>query len=92
MTAFRWIGKVTAGAASATLMALLGLPALGALVFLVVLAVGTAGWVLLSDARADRASRVLLAWRGNPGNPPADNPTAPILPAPTSRRWPRPRP
>jgi hypothetical protein len=39
----------------------LGAPALGALVFL---AAGVACWVFRSDARTDRVSRVLLAWRG----------------------------
>jgi len=46
-------------------MARLGLPALGALVFLIILVVGTARWVVRSDARTERVSRVLLAWRGN---------------------------
>jgi hypothetical protein len=46
----------------ADLMARLGLPALGALVFLATLALAAACWVLGSYARADRVSRVLLAW------------------------------
>ena len=45
----------------------LGLPALGALVFLVVLAAGIRCWVASSDVLAERVSRALLAWRGNHG-------------------------
>jgi hypothetical protein len=60
----RWAGKPAAGIAPAALVVRLGLPALGALVFL---AAGTTRWLLGSDARAERVSRVLLAWRGNSG-------------------------
>ena len=62
-------GKVAAGVASAALVAGLGLPALGALLFLAVLVIGAACWVLRSDARTERVSRVLLAWRGNANSP-----------------------
>jgi hypothetical protein len=39
----------------------------GVLVFVAVLAAGVGCWVVCSDARTDRVSRVLLAWRGNAG-------------------------
>ncbi|MGH3224289.1 MAG: hypothetical protein ACRDPY_37340 [Streptosporangiaceae bacterium] len=42
----------------------LGLPALGP-PGLAVIVLGAACWVIRSDARAGRLSRVLLAWRGN---------------------------
>jgi hypothetical protein len=71
-----------------SLLARLGLPAIGALVFLTVLAAGVACWVLGSDDRAARVSRVLLAWRGNPS---CLGSTAPALPVPRPRRWPWPR-
>jgi hypothetical protein len=42
----------------------LGLPALGALVFLAVLVLLAACWVIGSQARTDRVSQILLARRG----------------------------
>jgi hypothetical protein len=60
-------GRAAAGMTLAALVARVGLPALGALVFLAVLAAGVGCWVVGDDARAVRVSRVLLAWRGNPG-------------------------
>ena len=87
---FRRVAKLAAGAVPAALVAGLGLPALGALVFLAIPVAGIACWVFGSDARANRVSRVLLAWRGNPGLPgpgrrrPAARPgaaTAPPAPA-----------
>jgi len=57
---------VAAGALSAVvLVAGLGLPALGGLVFLAVLVLGVACWVIGSEDRTDRVSQVLFAWRGN---------------------------
>ena len=50
------------------LVARLGLPALGVLVFLAVLVTWVACWVFRSDARTERVSRVLLAWRGIRGS------------------------
>jgi hypothetical protein len=61
----RQVGKVAAGAAPAILVAKMGLPALGGLVLLAVIVLGMACWVLRSDDRTGRVSRVLLAWRGN---------------------------
>jgi hypothetical protein len=88
----RRAGKVAAGVVpAAALLAGLGLPALGTLVFLAVLAAGVTCWVLGSDARADRVSRVLRAWRGATGDPDPVG-AAPVIPAaPGSRRSPKPR-
>ncbi len=87
----RRAGKVAAGVMPAALVAGIGLPALGALVFLAVLAAGVACWVLGSDVRADRVSRVLLAWRGNAGclAPGGTAASAPAVPRPRRRPWPR---
>lgn len=74
MAALRRAGKIAAGVVPAALAARLGLPALGAAVFLAVLVIGTAWWVFRSDARTERVSRVLLAWRGNPGCLPPPRP------------------
>ena len=87
----RQAGKVAAGIAPTALMARLGLPALGALVFLAVLAAGVTCWLLGSDARAARVSRVLLAWRGDAGCLAAGGAAASAAPALRPRRWPWPR-
>jgi hypothetical protein len=85
MAVLRGLGKVAAWTVSAGLLARLGLPALGALIFLAVLGVWAACWVFCSDARTDRVSRVLLAWRGNASClPPADAPEPALR---QSRRW-----
>jgi hypothetical protein len=88
---FRRVGKLAAGAVPAALVAGLGLPALGALVFLAIPVAGIACWVFGSDARADRVSRVLLAWRGNPGCLARDGavPLPARPPPPRRRRLPR---
>jgi hypothetical protein len=62
----RHAGKVAAGALPAALVAGLGLPALGGLIFLAVLMLGTACWVIGSEDRTARLSRILLAWRATP--------------------------
>jgi hypothetical protein len=83
---------VAAGAVPAVVLARLGLPVLGALVFLAVLAAGVTCWLLGSDDRADRVSRVLLAWKGNPGSLSVGTRTTPALAAPPRTRrlpWPR---
>ena len=82
---------MAAGIAPAALVARLGLPALGALVFLAVLTAGVTCWLLGSDARTARVSRVLLAWRGNPGCLASGSTVAPAPSAPQPRRWPWPR-
>jgi hypothetical protein len=88
MAVLRWAGKVAAGAVPAVLAARLGLPALGAFVFLAVLMIGTAWWIFRSDARTERVSRVLLAWRGNADCLPPSGAAAPGSPArPRRRPW-----
>jgi hypothetical protein len=71
----------------AALVARLGLPALAALVFLAVLVTGVACWVFGSDARADRVSRVLLAWRGNASCLTSGSAATPDSPARRPRCW-----
>ena len=86
MTALRRVCKVAAGVAPAALAAGLGPPALGVLLSLAILVVGAACWVLRSDARTERVSRVLLAWRGNASCLPSGSGTAPFPPVPRPRR------
>jgi hypothetical protein len=61
----RHAGKMAAGMLSAGLVAGLGLPTLGALVFLAVLVLGVTCWVIGSDDRANRVTRIMLARRGD---------------------------
>jgi hypothetical protein len=49
----------------AGLLARLGLPALAALVFLVVLALAAGCWIISNDGRSDRLTRMILARRGD---------------------------
>lgn len=88
---FKRAGKVAVGVMSASLVAGLGLPALGVLVFLAVLAAGVACWVFRSDARTDRVSRVLLAWRGDVGCLARDGAAPASAPVARAHRrsWPR---
>ncbi len=65
MTMLRHASKVAAGVLPAALVARLGLPALGALVFLALVFLAAGCWVVRSRARTDRVSRMLLALRGN---------------------------
>jgi hypothetical protein len=74
ITMLRHTGKVAAGALSAALVARLGWPALGVLAFLVVLTAGLICWVLSSDARVARVTRILNAWRGGIASPEPDGP------------------
>lgn len=79
--------KAAAGVLSAALLAGVGLPALGALVFLAVLVLMVACWVIGSGDRTERVSRILLAGRGDATClPPV--PTALPPPAPRPRHWP----
>ena len=89
MTVLRHVGKVVAGALPAVLVAGLGLPALGALVLLTVVVVGVACWVIHSEDRTDRVSRVLLAWRGNASCIARAGDTSPTLPLARRRTLPR---
>ena len=63
----RHAGKVTAWALPMVLAAELGLPALGALLFLAVIALGVICWIIGSDARSERVTRMILAGKGEPG-------------------------
>ena len=65
IVALKDAGKIAAGAVPAALLARLGLPALGGVLFLAVLVLAVACWVIGSGDRAERVSRMLLAWRGN---------------------------
>ena len=83
MAVLRRAGKVAAGAVPTAVVAGLGLPALGSLLFLAVLVLGVICWVIGSRDRTERVSRVLLAWRGNPGclSPGGEAPS-PVVPRP----------
>ncbi len=82
----RRAGRVAAGVVPAAMAARLGLPALGTLVLLGVLGVWAAWWVFRSAARAERVSRVLLAWRGNAACLTRDGAVPPPAPAARPRR------
>ena len=86
MMVLRRVGKVAAGALPTVLLAGLGLPAGDGLVFLAVLVLGVACWVIGSEARTARVSRVLLAWRGNPGCLPSDGAAPAVPPGSRPRR------
>jgi hypothetical protein len=81
---------VTARALPAVLVAGLGLPALGGLVFVAVLILAAACWEIGSEDRTARLSRVLLAWRGNARCLARDVAVSPSAPAARlrHRRWP----
>jgi hypothetical protein len=85
MSAVRWAGRVTAGLLPAAALARLGVPALAAAVFLAVLALGAACWVIASGARSDRVTRMIYARHGNARSLP---PGSPAAPARASRRKP----
>jgi hypothetical protein len=87
MAVLRRAGKAAVGVLPAALLAGLGLPALGALVFLAVLMLVAACWVIGSGDRTERVSRILLAGRGDASFLPP-GPVAPSLPASRPRRWP----
>jgi hypothetical protein len=77
------IARAAAGMLPAAALAGLGLPALGAMVFLAVLALAVTCWIISSPDRADRLNRLLLATRGDARclkPAPHDKPT---VPAPT---------
>lgn len=58
-------GQAAAGMLSAALLARLGEPALAALVFLAILVLGVACWIISNPERSDRVNRMLLASRGD---------------------------
>ena len=57
-------GRTAAGALPAALLAELGMPALGALVFLAIVILVVICWVIASGDRTDRVSQMMLARRG----------------------------
>ena len=63
--AARRAGRAVSGILPVAVLARLGLPALAAAVFLAVLVLGAACWVIGSDGQTDRVNRMLLACRGN---------------------------
>jgi len=77
MSTLRGAGRVAAGMLPAAVLARLGLPALAAAVFLAVLALGAACWIIASNDRSDRVTRMIYARRadarslgpGSPGSP-----------------------
>ena len=83
--ALRAARKAAVAAVPAAQLARLGLPALIAICALAVLVLTAGCWILGSDDRADRAAKVLGAWRGTPtGATGAD----PAPPGPVRRhRW-----
>jgi hypothetical protein len=82
----RHTGTIAVGVAPVVLVARASLPSRADFVFLVVLVLGVACWVIGSEARTERVSRMLLAWRGNPEclAPRAD--ISPPQPSPRPRR------
>jgi len=64
-TMLRRACSIAAGIVPAAIVAGLGMPALGALVFLAVLAIAAICWVIGNEDRTERASRLLLARRGD---------------------------
>lgn len=58
--------RTAAATALVTLLASFGMPALGALVSLVILALAVTCWILASPDRSERICRMLLAGRGDP--------------------------
>ena len=78
----RRAGRAAAGALPAALLAGLGLPALGALVFLAVAVLAVTCWVIASGERTARVSQMMLARRGQASDP---APGAAAPPAPATR-------
>jgi hypothetical protein len=76
----RRAGQMMAGAIPAALMARLGMPALGAVVFLAVVVLAVTCWVIASGDRTDRVSQMMLARRGQ-ASCPAPGTAAPPIPA-----------
>ena len=66
-------GRTAAGALPAALLAELGMPALGALVFLAIVILAVVCWVIASGDRTDRVSQMMLARRGEASSAPSTN-------------------
>ena len=63
--AVKQTARTAAGMLPAALFIRLGLPALGALVFLAVLVLGIICWIVGNADRSDRVTRMILAKRGD---------------------------
>lgn len=63
---FRYVARTATGTVLVTLLADFGMPALGALVSLVIMALAVTCWILASPDRSERICRMLLAGRGDP--------------------------
>ena len=84
MTVLRAVARAAAVAVPAAQLARLGVPALIGAFGLAVLVLAAACWVLASDARCERAAKVLGACRAAPAA------AAPSHPVPArARRWQR---
>jgi hypothetical protein len=70
-------GRAAAVMLPAGLLSQLGMPALAALVFLAVLALGAFCWIISSQDRCDRVNRMMLARQGD---------ARCLAPAPSARR------
>lgn len=64
-TALKHLGLSATVIVPASLLVRLGIPALAALVFIAVLALGVICWIIGSPDRSDRVTRMMLAKRGN---------------------------
>jgi hypothetical protein len=63
--ALRRAGRAASGVLPAALLIRLGVPAIAALVFLVVVVLGVICWIIDSGVRSDRVTRMILARRGD---------------------------
>jgi hypothetical protein len=85
MAALKLAGKVAAGAVPLAQLARLGLPALVGLLAFAVLVLVAVCWILSSDARSDRVTQVLQAYRSRTANFP-DTVSSPAMTGSASRR------
>jgi hypothetical protein len=81
------VAKAGAGVVPAGLVAGLGLPALGALVFLAAAVLGLICWVIGNQDRSDRVTQMILARTGD-ASCLARGPTTQLPPAAKLRSWP----
>jgi hypothetical protein len=63
--AVKYAARTATGMLPAALFVRLGLPALGALVFLAVLVLGVICWIISNGDRSDRVTRIILARQGD---------------------------
>ena len=82
--ALRHASRALAGMLPAAVLARLGMPALGAAIFLAVLALAVACWVISNGDRSDRVTRMIYARHGDarclPPGPAPSSPAAPAAP------------